>query len=105
MKQTTPHTPTPWHIANPAKLCPKIWPCASFAGRNGGMLGTVAERGPKGEANADFIVKAVNNHDALVGALESLMENFVGDRTSFNCHGEGGLAADRARNILFNLQS
>ncbi len=41
-----------------------------------------AEAGETMEANAAFIIKAVNNHDALVSAIreaESVIDGYVGD--------------------------
>lgn len=36
----------------------------------------------------------------LVEALESLMRDFVGDRSALNCLGESGKTADNARSAL-----
>jgi hypothetical protein len=60
-------TPGPWHVA----------------GRKGGWDGVTAEDGTdicaleyNNPANAAFIVRAVNAHDALVAALENLIPRF-----------------------------
>lgn len=64
------HTPTPW------TLTPK--PYASWIGKIGNnfddpQLWSVATPYPRGDKHADaaFIVKAVNNHDALVKIAEA----------------------------------
>lgn len=64
----TNHTPTPWAVT-PCHTdinAYRIWDV------HGNYLNEpfMEER----EANAAFIVKAVNNHEALVGALEYLVE-------------------------------
>jgi hypothetical protein len=77
----TKHTPTPWksfvnlRCATPLKGC-YINACGENAARIADVLsqcgvGTQEEC----EANAAFIVRAVNSHDALVEALESLIRN------------------------------
>jgi len=58
----TKHTPTPW-IINP-----------QYAG---GIFTSFGERiGECGQANAEHIVKCVNNHDALVEALKASQFHF-----------------------------
>ena len=58
----TKHTPTPW-IINPQ--------------HTGGIFASFGERiGECGQANAEFIVKAVNSHDALVEALKEAVRIF-----------------------------
>ena len=63
----TKGTPRPWEASNPTTSITRIQD--SFK-RNilATLLGTMENR----EANAALIVKAVNNHDALVEALEGL---------------------------------
>jgi hypothetical protein len=77
----TEHTPTPWDIIAgddyyiTAEGYPKEF-IGHFKGDdNGGYLAVVGNR-PKdfGEANAAFICKAVNNHAALVQALQALVD-------------------------------
>lgn len=52
------HTPTPWHIAGKATI----------KHGNDMWVGTLNQR--HRAANAAFIVRAVNSHDALVKALQ-----------------------------------
>ena len=59
------HTPTPWQVANGSPLligCDGFW-----------IAGMMGLQGEIGEANARFIVRAVNCHDQLVEALENYM--------------------------------
>jgi hypothetical protein len=94
MKQ---HTPTPWKIFDAGHN-------AFHPGIEGADETTIVVHGREGEdcgirgflkdtfrndkelidANAVFIVKAVNNHDALVEALQNVIWNFEGktDRLS-----------------------
>lgn len=61
------HTPTPWHRnIPPAVRYPVI-----FAGRNTHVAQVIGKSLPYAvvEANLDFVIQAVNNHDALVSAL------------------------------------
>jgi len=65
-----PHTPTPWNgnISQPRGM-----PCVESVGlANGGHI-TALCPGPDGTANAAFIVRAVNNHTALIEAIERLL--------------------------------
>ena len=57
------HTPTPWKAGG------------KYAGEITIDLsdGTIRISGRNATTNAEFIVKAVNNHDALVEALSSLL--------------------------------
>jgi len=69
---TTAHTPTPWElhgdgslrICRPHALDPKG--CRPVAEAE--ILGQLR---PEAEANAAFIVRAVNNHESLVAALKA----------------------------------
>jgi hypothetical protein len=74
----TDHTPTPW-ISQP--FCDDEDHAVFIIGANLGGLAATAPMFPseidtvdssRAQANAAFIVKAVNNHDALVEALEGL---------------------------------
>lgn len=63
----TAHTPTPWRIEDDTIK----------AGKNDTHLFDIYEcpgLGVAAEANAAFIVRAVNSHDTLVEALETLVE-------------------------------
>jgi hypothetical protein len=86
------HTPTPWDIIAGddyyimAEGYPKEF-IGHFKGDdNGGYLAVVGNRPADfGEANAAFIVKAVNNHERLVKALEDVRKIIVdGAMTGFN---------------------
>lgn len=75
------HTPTPW------TLTPR--PHASWIGSIGNnpgdpQLWSVEAPYPKGDKSADaaLIVRAVNNHDALVKALEGIAEFCSEDATT-----------------------
>lgn len=69
---TTQHTPTPWHRnIPPIKKYPTI-----FSGRNAHVFGFIPSRGmsaEQAEADADFMLRAVNAHDDLVAALASMI--------------------------------
>ncbi len=75
--QKTQHTPGPWRVErSPLPSLPShvgisggdhIWLAAVVARLNG-------QKYPEGEANAAFIVRACNNHEALVAALRSCSE-------------------------------
>lgn len=60
------HTPTPWVQFTIDGKCDAIMP----SGRNGDIC---TFRDSPNEANAAFIIKAVNNHDALMTALEEIL--------------------------------
>ena len=67
---TTQHTPTPWAASG-----------VTVYGSDGGARNTVADTTCCGsmtreadEANAAFIVRAVNSHDALVAAVTMVLD-------------------------------
>lgn len=81
----SPHTPTPWAIsptrAEGEVLIVKTWDPAGIQGPHlmadyrGGHIATLGiggnpEAQATAEANAAFIITAVNSHDALVAVLE-----------------------------------
>jgi hypothetical protein len=71
------HTPTPWKAVPsvPSDGYECYWLVANFQGHNGEKeIGTLngPHSGPHA-ANAAFIVKAVNNHDAFVKVLEKIL--------------------------------
>lgn len=82
------HTPTPWLIyeqpVNSAEdarreLCEQVDKTASVGGilyllESGGKCPATTGCGPRSKANAELVVKAVNNHDALVKALTDILE-------------------------------
>lgn len=80
------HTPTPWVVVvgkdnsdNGEPLSPDIFGTIT-GGNEGWHIARVWLAGKylNGEANAEFIVLACNNHDALVKALEGVIR--VADR-------------------------
>jgi hypothetical protein len=71
------HTPTPWHVFDDKAECPGIEAENVTIVVFGDKLTITEDCGVQGEtaeearANAAFIVRAVNSHDALVEALEA----------------------------------
>lgn len=74
MGANKPHTPTPWHTYERN-------PCAIGAGPKESPLhllsimrqaGATEEQDAQQDANAAFIVRACNSHDALVAALKTI---------------------------------
>jgi hypothetical protein len=57
------HTPTPWTVPD-GGIRPAIYTADEVE-----HIATMADTGDEMEANAAFIVRAVNSHDALVEAL------------------------------------
>lgn len=83
----TKHTPTPWYLGmQPATIFassvngidPRI--CQTDGGANNTMK--------EAKANAAFIVRAVNSHDELVAAIQTVID----------CHNEGDFY-DRGRKV------
>jgi hypothetical protein len=74
------HTPTPWARYDDGKLAARGWIKSVCKGIPEQMVaqaigvGAIEER----EANAAFIVRAVNSHDDLVKALEAMLEKHGG---------------------------
>jgi hypothetical protein len=72
MGKTSEHTPTPWRAANksPTKVCDgighKVASCTTHAG------GDQWRTHEQAAANAAFIIRAVNNHEALVAMLRKV---------------------------------
>ena len=63
------HTPTPWFKNRRLEIGPR----PRTDDQHDGMLHPVADVfGENGEADAALIIKAVNNHEALVAALRGL---------------------------------
>jgi hypothetical protein len=59
------HTPLPWHFSRKYRYVSDI---------NHRVIAEIAPLHAF-QANAEFIVRAVNNHDALVEALQALVDN------------------------------
>lgn len=71
------HTPTPWHVGTGGGHASKIiYDAAGDAVADAKTYHGLGAAG-EAEANAAFIVQAVNAHAALVAALET-MESFFG---------------------------
>ena len=64
------HTPTPWAVGARAFLRVE-----TSDGKTVATTGSDSDLRDQWEANAAFIVKAVNAHDALVEALEDLLSD------------------------------
>ena len=88
------HSPTPWETGDFAEIWSTTevdYPVARCASH---ISPTFGSPGPREEANAALIVRAVNNHAALVAALEELLpEPTVAKNLS---------TAQRARNRRIN---
>ena len=69
------HTPTPWRADAPRKYAGVTWDNIIRSERRNDPVCTVFVAGymeREAAANAAFIVKAVNSHDALVKALQEI---------------------------------
>ena len=103
--QQATHTPTPWKATRPhpdpetAAYLVEIFPATGgFDGPHSSQAIAYlycAKAGTTQAANADLIVRAVNNHAALIAALERCLP-FV-DRISGMTGGDGDLTALTAR--------
>lgn len=71
----TKHTPTPWNVNGGMR--PGIKTVYADSGSICEMTNSQAHSDAEQEANAAFIVRACNNHDELVSALENLQKVFV----------------------------
>lgn len=81
------HTPTPWFKGRKFEIGPRL----STDDQSDGMLCPVADvYGDNREADAAFIVKAVNHHDALVGVLTELYAQVRGECPSLLNEDSGG---------------
>jgi len=81
------HTPTPWIVEDGYIKCPK---------HNIGSVNSC--RSTEGSANAKFIVRAVNAHDALVEALE------LHDEAARELHGTSYVNTDTQRKTVAALK-
>lgn len=70
---TTKHTPTPWEVNPRHKLIVQVIDDEEY-GRTIAECGYGSSLDADHEANAAFIVKAVNCHDDLVSALQNLID-------------------------------
>lgn len=77
MEKQLEHTPTPYHAA-PSR----VTPLENIMARGGQHIAVVTEgRIKQGtpEGNRDFILRACNNHDALVGAVNLFLNAIHGE--------------------------
>jgi hypothetical protein len=74
------HTKTPWRADQPRTYAGVKWDCIIRGAENSPVCIVTVAGFPANEskANAAFIVKAVNNHDALVKALKESAADIVG---------------------------
>lgn len=93
MKKNIEHTPTPWY----RNVSPG-WKYPIYADANGNPEGrdwihiaVVLSGNPNNEADLEFIVRAVNSHEALLRELKSALHYihaYGGDvTTNFECGG------------------
>ena len=90
----TQHTPTPWSIKCQEDLDPEgngyIWAIkgkrlSEEKNLNGGWKHYVQNPAvANSEANAEFIIRACNSHDALLEVLETLMDLEGGEPGSYD---------------------
>ena len=66
--KTQTHTPTPWIAEGYAGGPYEIWPAPGNARLT--RIARTQDVTPEDQANAAFIVRACNSHDALLAALE-----------------------------------
>lgn len=60
------HTPTPWHVGPHYR--------SDVESREGRVAECGLTKGDRGVANAEFICRAVNSHEALVSALRRSLD-------------------------------
>jgi len=99
------HTPTPWSLAKSGRLIIREVPdiADGYDHYNVAVLSHHSlVRLEESLANAAFIVRAVNSHDALVKALEFAMEVTDEDMATgrFSMTERGKLAYEKARAAL-----
>jgi hypothetical protein len=77
------HTPTPWRVAiePPYEESARIFSGDIYLG----SLGNSDQTKDETRANAEFIVRAVNSHDALVAALRRIMPHQQSSTHSHDC--------------------
>ena len=71
------HTRTPWFLATGCSTTINIDDAKGLAGARNYYLATVTHGDPDElQANAEFIVRACNSHDALVAALKAMCDHY-----------------------------
>ena len=73
------HTPTPWYASADGNGGEHI---QSAAINEDNYVARVDAMDEQGHANVDLIIKAVNNHDALVAEATELLKNTTWDEDS-----------------------
>lgn len=81
---STKHTPTPWFVMKEVGPCQeRLISGKPFYPDHGDPLFHVTVTGnsdEEREANTDFVIRAVNSHDALLAALKGLMADLSGGK-------------------------
>jgi len=87
MKTKTQHTPTPWKVGfkNPQTI-------ESETGKDIAACGAYRLSLKEAEANADFIVRAVNSHEALLEAAKQALK-FINEKAN-------GVYVDASQHLL-----
>lgn len=83
------HTPTPWRMYLQGDSTSwRITPKPEGVPATGlGEIASIPNYGEESQANAAFIVRAVNAHDSLVEALRNVVAAFGGDMDWWNNEG------------------
>lgn len=81
------HTPPPWRAVLPG-FNKHLW-CRFIEDKDGNLIARINYANPvqsenEAIANADFIALAVNNHAALMAALQKMMICFCGPDSKMN---------------------
>jgi len=68
------HTPTPWHFTKEVdEMGNPVWDITTDPVDDGWIIAHTLTQSKEDKANASFIVRAVNAHEALVEALEAAL--------------------------------
>lgn len=73
------HTPTPWHEGPTCAIHQTFERddvVTEIVDRDGVFVACVNHPNPQHEANASYIIRAVNSHDTLVKALREVREDY-----------------------------
>lgn len=98
------HTPTPWRVFKNKDGTRLV----GIGGQDGqGTLdagfGVWSWDSPEGIANAEMVVKAVNNHEALVNALAACRDALAGCYNVADWPADGSTSQDRALAMATDL--
>ena len=96
----TKHTPLPWHTEDIGRSCPRVvadqgkkWDNLEICNFYDDVTTEDCINGPEyeqkenHEANAEFIVRACNSHDALLNALKGIVTEYECGLISFEGSG------------------